>query len=78
MPIKTIRTQSQFELPLTPVVDGILAEVRRGAGVDSIVATLTGDGKTASSSVYRSLADAITYGVLEVAEAPAGRRSAAL
>ena len=78
VPIKTIRTQSQFELPLTPVVDGILAEVRRGAGVDSIVATLTGDGKTASSSVYRSLADAITYGVLEVAEAPAGRRSAAL
>ncbi|QPC94579.1 NAD(P)/FAD-dependent oxidoreductase [Mesorhizobium sp. INR15] len=78
VPSKTIRTHQKLELPLTPVVDGILAEVRRGHGVDSIVATLTEDGKLASSNVYRSLADAITYGVLELADAPAGQQRAAV
>ena len=78
VPSKTIRTVDKLELPLTPVVDGILAEVRRGRGVDSIVATLTEDGKQASSNVYRSLADAITYGVLELADAPAELRGAAV
>jgi hypothetical protein len=78
VPSKTIRTKAKMELPLTPVVDGILGEVRRGRGVDSIVATLTEDGKLASSNVYRSLADALTYGVLELADAPAVQRSAAV
>jgi flavin-dependent dehydrogenase len=78
VPSKTIRTEAKMELPLTPVVDGILAEVRRGRGVDSIVATLTEDGKLASSNVYRGLADALTYGVLELVDAPAVQSSASV
>ena len=38
----------------------------------------TEDGKLASSNVYRGLADALTYGVLELVDAPAVQRSASV
>lgn len=77
VPSKTIQTKDKFELPLTPVVEGILTEVKQGKSAAALVDSLTAEGKFTTDSVHRGLADAITYGVLNVRAPAAASMNAA-
>lgn len=73
VPSKVIQTHENNELPLTPVVDGILREVKHGKTTSDLVKSLTENEDFSTTSIHQSLADAITYGVVKIepTQAPA-------
>ncbi|MEP3245406.1 MAG: NAD(P)/FAD-dependent oxidoreductase [Sneathiella sp.] len=65
IPIRTMRVQDQFDLPVTPVVDAILEKAGQETLMDDLISALEAQGFE-DADIHRSLMDTITYGVLDV------------
>lgn len=70
VPSKVIRTNEKNELPLTPLVQGILDRVGKGTTTSELLGELNGAKGFSQDSIHQSLADAMTYGVVKVQAVP--------
>ncbi len=66
VPSKTLHIQGQFDLPLTPVVKGVLDRTDQDINIDTLIAELRAEGIHTDEDIHRALMDTITYGVLEI------------
>lgn len=66
VPSKTVLTDEKYELPLTPIVDAILANTNNCGSLETLIGNLKSTGDFSLEDIHRSIADATTFGVLKV------------